>query len=250
VAARGTQGNSQVMGVEVQACVASWNRPLLSLVSSVIVASLLSGCLSDGAPSSAVVNSRSGNTVSISGNDPNNSAPRIQGTPPKNVVAGQQYLFKPKANDADGDPLIFSVQNLPSWASFDSATGRISGKPTAADVGSYKEIVVAVSDGAAQAQLPEFAVAVVQMGPASVTLSWAPPTENTDGSPLQNLSGYKIHYGNASGDYSTTVPVSNPGITRYVIEGLGSGTYFFAITALSANGAESDFSAEVSTTIS
>jgi len=197
-----------------------------------------------------VVSARTGNTVPIGSDDPTNSAPRIQGTPPRNVVAEQQYSFKPKASDADGDPLIFAVQNLPLWASFDSASGRISGKPTAADVGSYKAIVVTVSDGTAQARLPEFTVAVVQTGHASVTLSWEPPTENIDGTPLQNLGGYKIHYGNASGDYSTTVPVSNPGITRYVIEGLGSGTYFFAITALSGSGAESDFSAEVSTTIS
>src|SRR5262245_50302995 len=238
------------MGVEVQACVSSWSRPLLSLFSSVIVASLVSGCLSDGSAYSSVASARTGSTVPVSGNDPTNSAPRIQGRPPRNVVAGQQYSFRPKASDADGDQLIFAVQNLPPWASFDSTTGRISGKPTAADIGSYKAIVVTVSDGTAQAQLPEFAVAVVQTGQASVTLSWDPPTENADGSPLQHLSGYKIHYGNASGDYSMTVPVANPGVTRYVIEGLGSGTYFFAVTALGANGVESDFSAEVSTTIS
>jgi hypothetical protein len=237
------------MGVEVQACVSSWNRPLLSLLSSVVVAALVSGCLSDGSPSSAVVSARAGSQVPVGG-DPNNSPPHIQGTPPKNVVAGQQYIYKPKASDPDGDPLTFAVQNLPHWASFDSASGRISGKPAAEDVGSYKAIVVTVTDGQAQAQTPEFTVAVVQTGPASVTLSWEAPTENTDGTPLLNLSGYKIHYGNAPGDYSTTVPVTNAGITSYVIEGLGSGTYFFAVTATSASGAESDFSAEVSTTIS
>jgi hypothetical protein len=203
-----------------------------------------------------VASARTGNKVPISNDnpansdDPTNSPPQIQGTPPKNVVAGQRYTFRPKASDADGDPLTFAVANLPHWANFDSASGRISGTPTAADVGSYKEIVVTVSDSKVEAQLPEFTVAVVQSGPSSVTLSWEPPTENTDGSPLLNLSGYKIHYGNASGDYSTTVPVNNPGITSYVIEGLGSGTYFFAVTALSSSGAESDASAEVSTTIS
>ena len=179
-----------------------------------------------------------------------NSEPVIQGTPPRTVVAGQQYLFKPKAHDPDGDPLTFAVQNQPSWASFDSASGRLWGKPTAADVGTYKTIVVAVSDGKAEARLPEFTVAVVQNGQASVTLSWEPPTENTDGTPLVNLSGYKIHYGNESGAYSTTIPVDNAGVTRYVIDGLGSGTYYFAVTAYSASGAESDYSAEVSTTIS
>ena len=177
-----------------------------------------------------------------------NTAPKIQGKPPRNVVAGQQYLFKPKASDADGDRLTFAVQNLPQWATFDPASGQIAGKPAAADVGSYKAIVVTVTDGTVEAQLPEFAVAVVQTGDASVTLSWEPPTENTDGTPLVNLKGYEIHYGNASGTYSTTIPIDNPGITRYVIDGLGAGTYYFAVTARSASG-ESDYSGEVSTTI-
>jgi hypothetical protein len=205
-----------------------------------------------------VQSARIGSTHPISG-DPaaggdnpatnSNSAPKIQGKPPRNVVAGQQYLFKPKASDPDGDPLRFQVHNLPAWATFDSVSGRISGKPTAADVGAYESIAVIVTDGQAEARLPEFAVAVVQNGEASLTLSWVPPTENMDGTPLVDLKGYEIHYGNASGAYSTTIPIDNPGITRYVIEGLGAGTYFFAVTAHSASGTESDYSAEVSTTI-
>jgi Putative Ig domain len=216
---------------------------------------LVSGCLSDGSPSSAVQSARNGGRDPISGDDPGagvateNAAPKIQGKPPRNVVAGQQYLFKPKASDPDGDPLTFAVRNLPAWATFDTLSGRISGKPMAADVGSYKAIVVTVTDGKAEARLPEFVVAVVQTGDASVTLSWVPPTENTDGTPLVNLSGYEIHYGNASGAYSTTIPIDNPGLTRYVIDGLGAGTYYFAVTAHSASGAESDYSDEVSTTI-
>jgi len=205
-----------------------------------------------------VQSARSGGSKPISGDDPpavdnppvtTNAAPKIQGKPPRNVVAGQQYLFKPKATDPDGDRLSFAVRNLPDWASFDSASGRISGKPTVAHVGSYKSIAVSVTDGQAEARLPEFEVAVVQNGETSLTLSWVPPTENLDGTPLVDLKGYEIHYGNASGVYSTTIPIDNPGITRYVIDGLGAGTYFFAVTARSASGGESDYSAEVSTTI-
>jgi hypothetical protein len=218
----------------------------------------VSGCLSEGSSSSNVTSARIGRTLPGSVDDPtlvgnpsaSNNAPRIQGRPPANVVAGQQYLFVPKATDADGDALSFSVQNLPDWASFDSATGRLWGNPALADVGAYESIVVTVSDGSAQARLPEFSVAVVQTGQASLTLTWQPPTENTDGTPLVNLSGYKIHYGNASGNYTTTISVASPGITRYVVEGLGSGTYFFAVTAYTAGGTESDYSDEASTTIS
>jgi hypothetical protein len=242
--------------VEVQDQGSLWIRPLLPVLTVVF---LVSGCLSDGGSSDAVRSARIGGANPGSGDLPadpvdnppaaSNAAPRIQGTPPRNVVAGQQYVFKPKASDSDGDQLTFAVHNLPAWANFDAKTGRLAGTPTAADVGSYKAIVVTVSDGEAQAKLPEFTVAVVQSGEASVTLSWVPPTENTDGTPLTNLKGYEIHYGNASGAYSTTIPIDNPGITRYVIDGLGAGTYFFAVTAQTMTGAESDFSAEVSTTI-
>ena len=200
-------------GVEVQDRVSQWIHPLFPVLAVVF---LVSGCLSDGSSSSAVQSARSGGSKPISGDDPpavdnppvtTNSAPRIQGKPPRNVVAGQQYLFKPKASDPDGDPLRFQVHNLPSWATFDSVSGRISGKPTAADVGSYKAIVVTVTDGKAEARLPEFAVAVVQTGDASVTLSWEPPTENTDGTPLrESQAATRFTTATHRATYSTTIP--------------------------------------------
>src|SRR4030067_1427045 len=41
-------------------------------------------------------------------------------------------------------------------------------------------------------------------------LTWDAPTTNTDGSPLTDLAGYKIYYGDSSGQYSSTVPVNAP----------------------------------------
>jgi hypothetical protein len=38
-------------------------------------------------------------------------------------------------------------------------------------------------------------------------------------------------------------------MTTYVIDGLAAGTYYFAITAVSSGGLESEFSGEASTTI-
>ena len=35
----------------------------------------------------------------------------------------------------------------PSWATFSSTTGKLSGTPTAANVGSYKDIEIAVNNG-------------------------------------------------------------------------------------------------------
>jgi len=83
----------------------------------------------------------------------------------------------------------------------------------------------------------------------AVTLNWTPPTENTNGSPLTNLSGYNIHYGTASGDYTQTISVSNAGIATYVVDDLTPGTYYFAVGAVNSQGTESPLSSEVSATV-
>ena len=84
---------------------------------------------------------------------------------------------------------------------------------------------------------------------SSVTLGWQAPTQNTNGSPITDLAGYKIHYGTASANYSQTVALNNPGLVSYVVDNLPSGTYYFAITAYNSQGIESALSGEVSKTV-
>jgi hypothetical protein len=68
--------------------------------------------------------------------------------------------------------------------------------PTAADVATYSNIRVTVSDGkGGSASTAMFAITVTDLGSGSVTLSWTPPTQNEDGSALTNLSGYEVRYG-------------------------------------------------------
>lgn len=84
---------------------------------------------------------------------------------------------------------------------------------------------------------------------SSITLGWQPPTQNTDGTPITDLAGYKIHYGTSSSSYEQTVTVQNAGLTRYVVDNLPSGKYYFAITAYNSKGVESALSGEVSTQV-
>jgi Fibronectin type III domain len=84
---------------------------------------------------------------------------------------------------------------------------------------------------------------------SSVTLGWVAPTQNSNGTPITGLSGYKIHYGTASQDYTQVVSLANPSLSRYVLDSLQSGTYYFAITAYNAQGIESPLSGEISTTL-
>lgn len=72
-----------------------------------------------------------------------------------------------------------------------------------------------------------------------VTLSWTAPIENDDNSPLTDLAGYVIHYGTQAGEYSNQIVVNDPKATSYIIDDLSPGTYYFAITAINADGANS-----------
>lgn len=209
-----------------------------------LTAVLLGGCGGgdgDSAASAAV------NPPANSGN----TAPTIGGTPGAIVVAGQAYSFQPSANDADGDQLTFSVTNLPDWASFNATNGRISGTPTAAQVGSYANVSVTVSDGTASASITPFTITVSDTnGAGSATLSWTPPTQNTDGSTLSNLAGYEVRYGRSAGDLSQSVTLDNPSLNRYVVENLSSGTWYFAVVAVTSTRVTSSVSNTATKTIS
>jgi len=186
---------------------------------------------------------------SITVADAPNRAPTIGGTPLTAVLPGVAYSFTPTANDPDGDTLTFSIANAPAWASFDPATGRLSGTPGLQHVGTTSGIVISVSDGEASDSLAAFDLAVQAVATGSATLSWTPPTTNTDGSPLTNLAGYKVYWGTSQGSYSSSVTLNSPGITTYVIENLTPGTYFFVATAFNTAGTESTFSGVASKTI-
>jgi len=63
------------------------------------------------------------------------------------VVAGTAYTFTPTASDPDGNALTFSILNRPSWASFSAADGTLAGTPLVANVNTFANIVISVSDG-------------------------------------------------------------------------------------------------------
>jgi hypothetical protein len=184
-----------------------------------------------------------------------NIPPQLAGTAPAGVVAGHPYSFQPSATDPNGLKIVFTIANAPAWATFNTATGLLSGTPTAGNVGTYSNIVITAYDGYSKAVLPAFKILVSPAagGPAgpsppeqgatgSVTLSWIPPTRNQDGSVLANLQGYHIYYGTTPEELKSTLTISNPGVTRYVMSNLlqAQTTWYFALTAYDRNGRESD----------
>ncbi len=61
----------------------------------------------------------------------------ISGTPPNTVTVGSTYTYTPTATDSAGHKLKFAIVNKPSWATFSTTTGKLSGTPTSANVGEY-----------------------------------------------------------------------------------------------------------------
>jgi len=82
----------------------------------------------------------------------------------------------------------------------------------------------------------------------SVTLSWQAPAENVDGTPLTDLAGYEIYYGEQSRNYDDSVYVASGSATSKTIK-LVSGSYYFAMTAWDVDGNESSYSNEVIKTV-
>ena len=68
---------------------------------------------------------------------------------------------------------------------------------------------------------------------------------DSNGNPLTDLAGYKIHYGRMSGIYDYEITIDNPGILTYVVENLYPGDWYFSMTAFDRNGTESGYSNEV-----
>ncbi|MEW8379476.1 MAG: putative Ig domain-containing protein, partial [Candidatus Thiodiazotropha taylori] len=109
-----------------------------------------------------------------------NRAPTISGSPATSVAEGGSYRFAPSANDADGDSLSFSIANRPSWASFNTSTGVLSGAPGMNDEGTTSNIQISVSDGSASASLSPFSISVTGTNQAP-TISGSPATSVAEG---------------------------------------------------------------------
>ncbi len=80
-------------------------------------------------------------------------------------------------------------------------------------------------------------------------LHWIAPTENVDGSPLTDLAGFQVYWGDQPGDYNLgTEYLADQSLTSHTLE-VAPGTYFVAMSAWDADGNESDLSNELVRTV-
>jgi len=179
----------------------------------------------------------------------NNIAPTISGNPNNTIKVGQIYNFTPNAVDPEGDSLIFSIINKPSWLEFDTATGGLLGTPTSNDAGEYADIQISVSDHHSEVALDSFSLIVVSS--TSTTLSWTPHTKRTDGSalPLTELAGFNVYSGTNPDNLLLLISIPNASATKHKLSNLNAGTYYYAVSAYNVYGSEGVLSEVVSKTI-
>jgi hypothetical protein len=180
----------------------------------------------------------------------------ISGTPATSDTSGTLYSFTPSATDSSGRTLTFSISNKPSWAAFNSATGKLSGSPSTSNVGTFQNIVISARDSTgAAASLAAFSIAVTATAAApppssgSATVSWTAPTMNTDGSALTDLAGYYVKYGTSPSSLTGSAQVSGAGATRYTVTNLSSGTWYFAVASYTSSGTQSTASQVATATV-
>jgi hypothetical protein len=101
----------------------------------------------------------------------------------------------------------------------------------------YFRVVAASSAGTMKGAVEKFTTDA-----PDVTLRWKPPTTNVDGTPVNDLAGYRIYYGMSSRNYSHFIDVGN--VTSYTLKNLPTGKFYFALTSYDYAGNESGFSAE------
>jgi hypothetical protein len=152
-----------------------------------------------------------------------NSAPTISSTAVTTVESGTAYSYSLVAADADGDTLTMSAANLPTWLSFDSATGSLSGTPADSDAGDTT-ITLTVSDGTDEIT-QSFTISVTV--PVAVNNAAVITSTGVTAATVGEAYSYTLTATDADADtltMSTTIPAALSWLTFDAATGILSGT--------------------------
>lgn len=152
-----------------------------------------------------------------------------------NIAAGPWKLYIDVANITDTTPPNFTESfcpyGFPDDASLTDTTKLINGSHT----------ITAIS-GALRVPAT-FTVnnpAPPPVGTGTASLQWIAPTNNTDGSPLTDLAGYRICRGTNASTLNDCRAHNFPTSTSATWSGLAAGTHYFAVQAVNSKGYTSD----------
>jgi hypothetical protein len=175
----------------------------------------------------------------------------ISGTPASSDVAQTAYSFKPTTTASRYATLVFSISGKPTWASFNTQTGQLAGTPATTSVGTYSNIVIAVSDGSSTASLSPFSISVTSPAPVTPpTISGQPPTSVNVGATytftpsatdsanraltfsIQNAPGWST-FNTSTGQVSGTPSATYAGTYSNIVISVSDGTASASLTAFS-----------------
>ena len=170
----------------------------------------------------------------------NNAPPTIVIAAVEDAQVGATFDYQPVAQDPESDTLRFTAVNLPTWASLDSTSGRISGTPGSNDAGLYESISITVADATHKVVTAPFSITVnpALEGTGVASLQWETPPSKVSGEPLDDLAGYRILYGRSSSDLDHSVLITDPANTSFQVSSLTPGVWYFAVAAVNSSGLE------------
>ena len=82
---------------------------------------------------------------------------------------------------------------------------------------------------------------LTQLGVTSgwAVVSWTPPSTTANGAALTDLTGYELFYGASPSELTHMVKIPDVRVTRMIVRGLDSGTWYFVVTAYTRSSAMS-----------
>ena len=225
-------------------------RPRFWRVLAVALLVLLGACSGESTTVSSGNSGSGGGGGGGAGSD--TTPPTVSITAPAagNVTSGTTVTVN--ANAADNVSVVgvrFQRNGVDISTEDTTAPYSVSWNTTGLAAGSYN--LTAIARDAAGQSTTSAAVAMTVTVPAPATgradLSWTAPTTNEDGSPV-SLNGFTVYQGSSSSNLQAITTV-NSNTLSYAISNLSTGTHYFAVTAVGANGMESTFSNVGSKTI-
>ncbi len=88
---------------------------------------------------------------------------------------------------------------------------------------------------------------VTEPAPTGTTrLIWDAPTTRTDGSTMDDLSGYKIYYGIEPDELRCEIEIRDPKAIAWEVPALSPGIWYFAVVSVDSAHVESELSGVVS----
>lgn len=175
------------------------------------------------------------------------AGPELDGAArPQETLAEEWFIFRPRLLSPGTGRLEFFAWNLPDWLTLSPKGGVIYGYPRNADAGRYNDIYLGVSDGARFDFVGPLTVVVYSTNEPVTWLRWRAPTRNTDGSPLTDLAGFRVHQFVASPFSYRVTELMNPAATEILVGRLPDETVYFFVTALNSAGIESEYSNVIS----